>query len=167
MHVRTLQCGHLLQLDRYLNNIQASFYVCVSVHRNSILYKEPTRCNFGSIVYQSLQDYSTYRHVLLKQMAPFVLYSAVATDLGYPYWIYIIRTHGMHQWLLLQFLILLMMDAESVRNMQSNLAVTNKRYCQSCILLVPYIIQSYDARKIKHKKKLCQCYMFGCRLYIK
>jgi len=26
----------------------------------------------------------------------------VATDLGHPYWIYIIPTHGMHQWLLLQ-----------------------------------------------------------------
>ena len=59
-------------------------------------------------------------------------------DLGHPYWIYIIPTHD--QWMLLQFLVLLMMDAESVRNMQSNLAVTNKRYCQSCILLVPYII---------------------------
>ena len=43
--------------------------------------------------------------------------SAVATDLGHPYWIDIIPTHGMHQWLLLQFLVLLMMDAESVRNM--------------------------------------------------
>ena len=42
---------------------------------------------------------------------------AVATDLGHPYWIYIIPNHGMHQWLLLQFLVLLMMDAESVRNM--------------------------------------------------
>jgi hypothetical protein len=28
---------------------------------------------------------------------------ATATDLGHPYWIYIIPTHGMHQWLLLQF----------------------------------------------------------------
>ena len=44
-------------------------------------------------------------------------YSAVATDLGHPYWIYIIPTHGIHQWLLLQLLILLMMDVESVRNM--------------------------------------------------
>ena len=43
--------------------------------------------------------------------------SAAATDLGRPYWIYTIPTHGMHQWLLLQFLVLLMMDAESVRNM--------------------------------------------------
>jgi len=67
-------------------------------------------------------------------------HSAVTTDLGHPYWIYIIPTHDMHQWLLLQFLVLLMMDAESVRNMWSNLAVTNKQYCQSCILLVPYII---------------------------
>ena len=67
-------------------------------------------------------------------------HSAVATDLEHPYWIYIIPTHGMHQWLLLQLLVLLMMGAESVRNMQRNLAVTNKQYCQSCILLVLYII---------------------------
>ena len=40
---------------------------------------------------------------------------AVTTDLGHPYWIYIIPTHD--QWLLLQFLVHLMMDAESVRNM--------------------------------------------------
>ena len=37
--------------------------------------------------------------------------------IGRPYWIYIIPTHDMHQWLLLQFLVLLMMDAKSVRNM--------------------------------------------------
>jgi len=41
--------------------------------------------------------------------------TAVTTDLGQPYWIYIIPTHD--QWLLLQFLVLLMMEAESVRNM--------------------------------------------------
>jgi len=41
----------------------------------------------------------------------------VATDLGRPYWIYIILTHDMHQWLLLQFLVFLMMDTESVQNM--------------------------------------------------
>ena len=43
--------------------------------------------------------------------------TTVATDLGRPYWIFIIPTLDMHQWLLLQFLVLLMMDAESVRNM--------------------------------------------------
>jgi hypothetical protein len=43
--------------------------------------------------------------------------SWVATDLGHPYWIYTIPTHDMHQWLLLQFLVILMMDEESVRNM--------------------------------------------------
>jgi len=69
-----------------------------------------------------------------------VLRTLVAATLGYPYWIYIITTHGLHQWLLLQFLVLVMMDAESVRTMYSNLAVTNKQYCQSCILLVLCII---------------------------
>jgi hypothetical protein len=29
----------------------SDFYVWVSVHHKSILYKEPTRCIFGSIVY--------------------------------------------------------------------------------------------------------------------
>ena len=42
-------------------------------------------------------------------------------------------------------------DASCVRNMQSDLAVTNKHYCQSCILLVLCIIQTYNARKLKHK----------------
>jgi len=43
----------------------------------------------------------------------------LTTDLGRLYWIYtyIIPTHDTHQWLLLQFLVLLMMGAESVRNM--------------------------------------------------
>jgi len=39
------------------------------------------------------------------------------TDLGRHCWIYIIPTYDIHQWLLLQFLVLLIMDAESVRNM--------------------------------------------------
>jgi hypothetical protein len=42
---------------------------------------------------------------------------AVATDLGHPHRIYIIPTHDTHHWLLIQFLVLLMMDAESGRNM--------------------------------------------------
>ena len=53
-----------------------------------------------------------------------------ATDLRRPYLINIIPTYDMHQWLLLQILALLMMDAESVRNMLSDLAVTNKQYSQ-------------------------------------
>jgi hypothetical protein len=41
----------------------------------------------------------------------------LSTGLGRPFWIYIIPTHDMHQWLLLQILVLLMMGAERVRNM--------------------------------------------------
>jgi hypothetical protein len=52
--------------------------------------------------------------------------SEVGTDLGHPHRIYTIPTHDTHQWLLIQFLVLLMMEVESVRNMLSNLAVTNK-----------------------------------------
>jgi hypothetical protein len=36
-----------------------------------------------------------------------------SSDLGRPCWIHIIPTHDTHQWMLLQFLVLLMMDAES------------------------------------------------------
>ena len=66
------------------------------------------------------------RYISSKDVRPRTCHctSAVATDLGHPYWIYIFATHGMHQWLLLRLLVLLMMDAESVRNMYSNFAVT-------------------------------------------
>jgi len=40
-----------------------------------------------------------------------------ATDLEHLYRIYSIPTHDKHQWLLLQFIVLLMMDAKGVRNM--------------------------------------------------
>jgi len=39
-----------------------------------------------------------------------------ATDLEHLYRIYSIPTHDKHQWLLLQFILLLMMDAKDVRN---------------------------------------------------
>ena len=43
-----------LQIMANLNpitlSVKPAFYVWVSVHHNSIIYKEPTRCNFGSIV---------------------------------------------------------------------------------------------------------------------
>ena len=55
---------------------------------------------------------------------------------------YIIQTHDMHQWLLIQLYVLLMMGAESARNIYSDLAVTNKNYCQSSISLVLYIIST-------------------------
>jgi len=40
-----------------------------------------------------------------------------ATDLEHLYRIYSIPTHDKHQWLLLHFIVLLMMDAKGVRNM--------------------------------------------------
>ena len=43
--------------------------------------------------------------------------STVHTDLEHLYRIYSIATHDKHQWLLLQFIVLLMMDAKGVRNM--------------------------------------------------
>jgi len=39
------------------------------------------------------------------------------TDLEHLYRIYSIPTHDKHQWLLLQFIVLLMMDAKGFRNM--------------------------------------------------
>ena len=48
------------------------------------------------------------------------------TDLEHLYGIYSIPTHDRHQWLLLQFMVLVMMDAKGVRNMYSILIVVNK-----------------------------------------
>jgi len=43
--------------------------------------------------------------------------STVLTDLEHLYRIYSIPTHDKHQWLLLQFIVLLMIDVKGVRNM--------------------------------------------------
>ena len=44
-------------------------------------------------------------------------YERLETDLEHIYRIYSNPTHDKHQWLLLQFIVLLMMDAKGVRNM--------------------------------------------------
>jgi len=49
-----------------------------------------------------------------------------ATDLEHLYRIYSIATHDKHQWLLLQFVVLLMIEAKGVRNMESISVVVNK-----------------------------------------
>jgi len=118
----------------------------VTVHRNKFLYNKTNQMHqfpkftpasnstcFGQFLFLSSGVYSLYtRHrymsyrfvdsfragpgcsilILLEKHC-----TAVATDLGHPYWIYIIPTHSMHQWLLLQFLVLLMMNVEIVPNM--------------------------------------------------
>ena len=64
-----------------------------------------------------------------------------ATDLEHLYRIYSIPTHDKHQRLLLQFIVLLMMDAKGVRNMQSILVVVNKHNTArvaSCWFIIYY-----------------------------
>ena len=157
----------------------SSSHLCMSwvgvMYIHSMLYKESTRCNFGSIVYQSLQDHSTCFGRFLRpssgvqklQQQPLVhimgrgdisskgVRGRLLTALCHSLWAMTqcsrqptldvltgyISSRPMTQ-LLLQFLVLLMMDAKTVRNMQSDLAVTNKQYCQSCILLILYITQN-------------------------
>ena len=65
------------------------------------------------------------------------------TDLEHLYKIYSNKTHYKHQWLLLQFIELLMMDAKGVRNMYSILVVVNKHNTArvaSCWFIIYYII---------------------------
>jgi len=78
----------------------------------STLYNKPTRCNSGSIVFinnyrYALHDQSQFGHEIVQ----------CATDFEHLYRIYSFPTHDKHQWLLLQFIVLLMMDAKGVRNM--------------------------------------------------
>ena len=80
------------------------------MHHKSIIYNKPTRCNSGSIVF--IKNYKYALHYKLQ--------------------------HDKHQWLLLQFIVLLEMDAKGVRNMYSILVVFNKhntaRVASLCIV---------------------------------
>jgi len=69
-----------------------------------------------------------------KNGSPRSVATAVATDLGHPYWINFIPTHDMHQWLLLPFLVLLMMEAKSVETCRVilQLLINNTAEVASC-----------------------------------
>ena len=86
------------------------------MHHKSILYKEPTRFNFGSIVYLSLQDYSTCFGRFLRPSSG-VLKTVVAATGACHGSGCCISSNDVQGRLPLQFLVLLMMDAERVRNM--------------------------------------------------
>jgi len=62
---------------------------------------------------------------------------------GHLHRIYFNKTHEKHQWLLLQFIVLLKMEAKGVRNMYSILVVFNKQNTarvSSCWFIIYYII---------------------------
>ena len=66
--------------------------------------------------------------------------------------IYSNKTHDKHQQLLLQFIVLLKMDAKSVRNMQSIIVVVNKHNTArvaSCWFIIYYIILYYGDLVLK------------------
>ena len=65
------------------------------------------------------------------------------------YRIYSIPTHDKHQWLLLQFIVLLKMGAKGVRNMQSILVVFNKHNTArvvSCWFIIYYKFKTSTLR---------------------
>ena len=76
------------------------------MRHKSIIYNKPTRCNTSP---NSASAQPTLNNLKI--------------DL---YRIYSVPTHDKHQWLLLQFIVLLMMDTKGVRNMYSIPAVVNK-----------------------------------------
>jgi len=64
-----------------------------------------------------------------------------SNDIGHLYRIYSNPTHDKHQWPLLQFIVLLMMDAKGVRNKYSIPAVVNKHNTArvaSCWFIIYY-----------------------------
>jgi len=99
------------------------------VHHKSIIYNKPTRCNSGIIVF--INNYRYVLHVsdaLCGRLRTVLFHGRIgtqfdheivqcATDLEHLYRIYSIPTHEKHQWLLLQFIVLLMMDTKGVRDM--------------------------------------------------
>ena len=87
-----------------------------------------------------------------------------ATDLEHLYRIYSIPTHDKHQWLLLQFIVLLMMDAKGVRNMQSILVAVNKHNTArvaSCWFIIYYRLVMHGNSNIKLPLNKCTIKSFS------
>ena len=79
------------------------------------------------------------------------------TDLEHLNRIYSNPTHDKHQWLLLQFIVLLKMDAKGVRNMYSLLVVVNKHNparVASCWVIIYYRLVMHGNANIKFMVRL-------------
>jgi hypothetical protein len=76
------------------------------------IYSRPDSSLFHK-VHQKHNHANLYVKFLMFEV-PCIVSLYYIKNLGRPYWIYIILTHDMHQWLLLQFSVLLMMDPESI-----------------------------------------------------
>ena len=95
--------------------------------RHYIIYNKPTRYNSGSTVF--INNYKYALHVS----------DALCVH---------------HQWLLLQFIVLLMMDAKGVRNMQSKPVVVNEHSTArgaSCWFIIYYRLVMHGNSNIKKK----------------
>ena len=76
--------------------------------------------------------------------------STVLTELEHLYKIYSNPTHDKHQWLLLQFIV--MMDAKGVRNMYSIPVVDNKHNTAkvaSCWFIIYYFLKSSGCIEVR------------------
>ena len=97
----------------------------------------------GCALYCSMAElHSQFGHVIVQ----------CATDLEHLYRIYSIPTHDRHHWLLLQFIVLLMMAAKSVRNMYSLPVVVNKHNptrVASCWFIIYYRLVMHANSNIK------------------
>ena len=92
---------------------------------------------------------------LLASIIRLVEHCQCSTDLGHLYRIYSIPTHDKHQWLLLQFIVLLMMDARGVQNMQSIPVIVNKHNTArvaSCWFIIYYRLAMHGNLDIKDQE---------------
>ena len=124
-----LKCIHRLSPYRAVNILRLSykeysFYIWVSVHHKSIIYNNQQDAILAvlcllkttSMLYMFRTTFaSIFRSTINCNSSHWPWNSRVLTDLD----IYtgFIPTHDKHQWLLLQFIVLLKMDAKDVRNM--------------------------------------------------
>ena len=84
-----------------------------------------------------------------------------------------IPTHDKHQWLLLQFIVLLMMDAKGVRNMQSIIVVVNKHNTArvaSCWFIIYYFgqlrVMYINQPNLKHSHLEYKLLGHGVEIYV-
>jgi len=119
----------------------------------------PTRCN-RDFYCRSYCLLNMFRASLCPSSGAQEYYTAIKTSVvfswhfisTYLYRIYSIPTRDKDQWLLLQFIVLLMMDAKGVRNMWSILVVVNKHNTArvaSCWFIIYYRLVMHGNSNIK------------------
>ena len=147
-------CLYILYIyNIYSIYILYTIYIIYTIYTIYILYIYTVYYIYSIHYIKNQQDATLAVLLITTARLLYMFRTAVATDLGHPYWIYINPTHNIHQWLLLEFLYSWWwtQKASETCRVILQLLINNTAKVTSCWFFVWYILKTHGNSNIKFR----------------